>query len=66
MSNKELRNLKSDLKVTQFPGTSARSQRAITRDKSRNREEESDPDRINMENLRLSADESKGENTVSR
>ena len=66
MSDKELRSLKSDLRVTQFPGTSARGQRATTRDKSRNREEESKPDRINKENLRLSADKSKGENTVNK
>ena len=67
MSDKELKNLQSDLKVTQFPETTARGLSAKSReDKSRNREEESNPDRLDMENLRLSADQSRGENSVSK
>ena len=66
MSNKELKNLQTDLKVTQFPGTSARGLRAKSRDKSRNREEDSNPDKLDMESLRLSADQSKGENSVNK
>ena len=63
MSDKEVRNLKSDLKVPQFSETTARGQRAITRDKSKNRGDESDP---NMENLKHSDEESKGEIKVNR
>ena len=37
--------------------------KTFDRDKSKNREEESNP---NMENLRLSDEESKGENNVNR
>ena len=67
MSDKELKNLQSNLKVIQFPGNTARGLRAKSReDKSRNREEESNPDRLNMEGLRLSADQSKGENSVNK
>ena len=66
MSDKELKNLQTDLKVTKFPGTSARGLRAKSRDKSRNREEDSNPDHLNMEGLRLSADQSKGEKSVSK
>ena len=66
MSNKELKNLQTDLKVTQFSETSSRGLRAKSRDKSRNREEDSNPDKLNMESLRLSADQSKGENSVNK
>ena len=66
ISDKELKILKTDLKVTQFPKTSSRGLRAKSRDKSRNREEDSNPDKLNMESLRLSANQSKGENSLSK
>ena len=47
MSDKEVRNLKSDLQVPQFSENTARGQRAINRDKSKGRGEEREPD---MEN----------------
>ena len=63
MSDKEVRNLKSDLQVPQFSENTARGQRAINRDKSKGRGDESEP---NMENLEHSDKESKGEIKVNR
>ena len=66
MSNKELKNLQTDLKVTQFSEISSRGLRDKSRSESRNREENSNPDHLDMEGLRISADQSKDEKSVSK
>ena len=65
MSNKELKNLRTNLNETQFPENSSRGIRAKTRSKSRNREN-NNPDHLDMEGLKISADKSKGEKSVSK
>ena len=64
MSNKELKNLHTHLKVTQFSENSLRGLRAKSRSESRNREN-SNSYHLDMEGLKISADQSKGE-TVSK
>ena len=63
MSDKEVRNLKSDLQVPKFSENTARGQRAINRDKSKGRGDKSEP---NMENSKHSDEEPKGEIKVNR
>ena len=63
MTDKEVRNLKSDLQAPQFSENTARGQRAIIRDKSKGRGDKSEP---NMENSKHSDKESKGEVKVNR
>ena len=64
MSNKELKNLRTNLNKTQFLENCSRGIRAKTRSKSRNKEN-SNPDHLDIEGLKISAGESKGE-TVSK
>ena len=63
MMGREVKNLQSSLQVPEFAETTARGQRAIARDQSRGRSEESEPE---MDNSKHSKGEPKGETKVNK